>query len=239
VTEGNANYMFMHHVLTGIRVSVSRCNAKPVRDLAPEDFEAVYKIALTCKTGNELAPSSRYDFKICIFYLTMLTRIDPTNYLLSLTGKYVLSELGRPGKSGSFFYFNQDFRFIIKTIHFSGHKFIRCVLNNDYDHVISNPNTLLFRIFGLHTVKLPGNKKIHFVVMRNVLPSNKDIHENYDLESATVGRMKSEAKAEGLSWWIKGIEQYPVSKKDQHYGLFSALGIQDLVKGVSPNCRLC
>jgi len=35
---------------------------------------------------------------------------------MSLTGKYILSELGSPGKSGSFFYYSSDYRFIIKTI---------------------------------------------------------------------------------------------------------------------------
>ena len=54
--------------------------------------------------------------------------MDPADYLLSLTAKYILSELGSPGKSGSFFYFSRDYRFIIKTIHASEHKFLRHIL---------------------------------------------------------------------------------------------------------------
>jgi hypothetical protein len=70
----------------------------------------------------------------CSFNLITLN--DTTyrsEYLLSLTGKYVLSELGSPGKSGSFFYFSQDYRFIIKTIHHTEHKFIRQVLKNYFE----------------------------------------------------------------------------------------------------------
>jgi 1-phosphatidylinositol-4-phosphate 5-kinase len=51
-----------------------------------------------------------------------------------LTSKYILSELGSPGKSGSFFYFSQDYRFIIKTIHHAEHKFMRKILK-DYFNV--------------------------------------------------------------------------------------------------------
>lgn len=47
---------------------------------------------------------------------------------IALTGKYVLSELGSPGKSGSFFYFSQDYRFIIKTISHTEFKFLLKIL---------------------------------------------------------------------------------------------------------------
>jgi hypothetical protein len=51
---------------------------------------------------------------------------------MSLTNKYILSEVGSPGKSGSFFYYSRDYRFIIKTIHHSEHKFMRKVLKEYY-----------------------------------------------------------------------------------------------------------
>ncbi len=66
---------------------------------------------------------------------------------------------------------------------------MRKILKSYYEHVQNNPNTLLSRIFGLHRVKLPGNRKIHFVVMGNVFPPNKDIHEIYDLKGSLVGRL--------------------------------------------------
>ncbi|KAJ3194870.1 Phosphatidylinositol-4-phosphate 5-kinase [Irineochytrium annulatum] len=194
VKEGHANYMLMYDMLTGIRVSVSRCNARPARELDAADFAAAHKLAFDV-TGNEMTPSSRYDFKFKDYAPWVFRRIrelfhvDANEYLLSLTGKYVLSELGSPGKSGSFFYFSQDYRFIIKTIHHSEHKFMRDILREYHDHLAANPETLLSRIFGLHRVKLPGNRKIHFVVMGNVFPANKDIHETYDLKGSTVGRL--------------------------------------------------
>jgi 1-phosphatidylinositol-4-phosphate 5-kinase len=148
-----------------------------------------------------MTPSSKYDFKFkdyCPWVFRLIREcfhVDPSDYLVSLTGKYVLSELASSGKSGSFFYYSQDYRFIIKTIHHTEHKFILKVLKQYYEHIKENPHTLLSRIFGLHRVKLPGNRKIHFVVMGNVFPPNKDIHEIYDLKGSLVGREISEEEA--------------------------------------------
>ncbi|CAG8832453.1 14293_t:CDS:2, partial [Racocetra persica] len=55
-------------------------------------------------------------------------------------------------------------------------------------HVKANPDTLLSRFYGLHRVKLPRGPKIHFVVMNNIFPPHRDIHEIYDLKGSTVGR---------------------------------------------------
>ena len=138
--------------------------------------------------GNELTPSARYDFKFkdyahWIFReLREYFHLDPADYLLSLTAKYILSELGSPGKSGSFFYFSRDYRFIIKTIRHSEHKFLRKILKQYHEHVKANPHTLISRFYGLHRVKLPRGRKIHFVIMNNLMPPHRDIHETYDLK---------------------------------------------------------
>jgi 1-phosphatidylinositol-4-phosphate 5-kinase len=52
---------------------------------------------------------------------------------VTLTSRYVLSELGSPGKSGSFFYFSSDYRFIIKTIAPAEHRFFRSILPQYYN----------------------------------------------------------------------------------------------------------
>lgn len=122
--------------------------------------------------GNELTPSARYDFKFKDYAPWVFRdlrdthfHLDAADYLLSLTAKYILSELGSPGKSGSFFYFSRDYRFIIKTISHTEHKFLRSILPDYHAHIKSNPHTLLSRFYGLHRVKLPRGRKIHFVIM--------------------------------------------------------------------------
>jgi 1-phosphatidylinositol-4-phosphate 5-kinase len=111
---------------------------------------------------------------------------------MSLTSKYILSELGSPGKSGSFFYFSRDYKYIIKTIHHAEHKLLRKILPEYYKHVEQNPNTLISQFYGLHRVKMAYGRKIHFVVMNNLFPPHRDIHSTFDLKGSMIGREVSE-----------------------------------------------
>ncbi|KAG5635239.1 hypothetical protein H0H81_011955 [Sphagnurus paluster] len=201
IGEGHVNYVLMYNMLTGIRIGVSRCQAKIKRALTSEDFTAKHKFSFDI-IGNELTPSAKYDFKFKDYAPWVFRalredhfHLDPADYLLSLTSKYILSELGSPGKSGSFFYFSRDYRFIIKTIHHTEHAYLLRILPKYYAHVKENPHTLLSRFYGLHRVKLPRGRKIHFVIMNNIFPPHRDIHETYDLKGSTVGREYPEDKA--------------------------------------------
>ncbi|PIA19471.1 SAICAR synthase-like protein [Coemansia reversa NRRL 1564] len=193
ISPGHANYVLMYNMLTGIRVSVSRCEAKDSRPVRADDYDAQHKYSFDV-VGDEMTSSSRYDFKFkdyapwafrCIREAFHLSTED---YLVSLTDKYILSEVGSSGKSGSFFYYSQDYRFIIKTVHHTEHKFMRHILPQYYEFVRKNPHTLLSRIYGLHRIKLPHGRKVHFIVMSNILPPNKDIHAQFDLKGSMQGR---------------------------------------------------
>lgn len=193
VDQNHVNWVTAYNMLTGIRFTVSRTNAKLDRPLTDADFDARHKFSFDI-TGNELTPSAKYDFKFKDYapwvfrHLRAKFKLDPADYLMSLTSKYILSELGSPGKSGSFFYFSRDYKYIIKTIHHAEHKFLRKILKEYWSHVEENPNTLLSQFYGLHRVKIPYGRKIHFVVMNNLFPPHRDIHQTFDLKGSTIGR---------------------------------------------------
>ncbi|KAL4940104.1 hypothetical protein BDV06DRAFT_25677 [Aspergillus oleicola] len=197
VDRNHVNWVTSYNMLTGIRFTVSRINAKMDRELTPADFDAKHKFSFDI-TGNELTPSAQYDFKFKDYapwvfrHLRSRFRLDPADYLMSLTSKYILSELGSPGKSGSFFYFSRDYKYIIKTIHHAEHKLLRKILPEYYKHVEQNPNTLISQFYGLHRVKMAYGRKIHFVVMNNLFPPHRDIHSTFDLKGSMVGRDVSE-----------------------------------------------
>lgn len=268
VSEGHVNYVTAYNMLTGIRVSVSRCNAKVDRELKDDDFTACNKLAFDL-SGNELTPSAKYDFKFKDYspwvfrHLRELFKLDPADYLISLTSKYIVSELGSPGKSGSFFYFSRDYRFIIKTIHHSEHKQLRRFLRDYYNHVKANPNTLISQFYGLHRVKLPFGRKIHFIVMNNLFPPHRDIHRTFDLKGSTLGRRyKPDGKEKGKTThvlkdlnWLESNEHIklgPINRRRfleqlkidvellkklniMDYSLL--IGIHDLTKGNTENIR--
>ncbi|KAJ5738324.1 hypothetical protein N7493_001479 [Penicillium malachiteum] len=202
VDQNHVNYVTAYNMLTGIRFTVSRINAKMDRELTPADFGAKHKFSFDISTGNELIPSAKYDFKFKDYapwvfrHLRAKFRLDPADYLMSLTSKYILSELGSPGKSGSFFYFSRDYKYIIKTIHHAEHKLLRKILPEYYRHVEKNPNTLISQFYGLHRVKMAYGRKIHFVVMNNLFPPHRDIHQTFDLKGSTIGRDLQESDLE-------------------------------------------
>jgi 1-phosphatidylinositol-4-phosphate 5-kinase len=267
VDQNHVNWVTAYNMLTGIRFTVSRTNAKMDRELTDADFDAKHKFSFDI-TGNELTPSAKYDFKFKDYapwvfrHLRGIFKLDPADYLVSLTSKYILSELGSPGKSGSFFYFSRDYKYIIKTIHHAEHKFLRKILKDYYNHVQENPNTLLSQFYGLHRVKIPYGRKIHFVVMNNLFPPHRDIHRTFDLKGSTIGRdfreedLESNPRAtlKDLNWLRRDLhlELGPTKKqafieqmqKDVklmqklHIMDYSMLiGIHDLEKGNEENLR--
>ncbi|KAJ3366759.1 Phosphatidylinositol-4-phosphate 5-kinase [Allomyces javanicus] len=193
IDQNHEKYAFIFFMLTGIRLSVSRCETKPDRDLLPDDFTAQHKLTSDA-TGAELDPSQRYDFKFKDYCPMAFRKIRTAfglrgaDYLSSLTGKYILSELFSPGKSGASLFFSHDYRYIIKSIHHAEHKRLLKMLPQYVDYVTKHPNTLLARYYGLHRVKMPSQKPVHFVVMANVFPPHYDMHMTFDLKGSTVGR---------------------------------------------------
>ncbi|RKF57987.1 Phosphatidylinositol 4-phosphate 5-kinase its3 [Golovinomyces cichoracearum] len=248
VDQNHVNWVTAYNMLTGIRFTVSRTNAKIDRPLTNADFEARHKFSFDI-TGNELTPSAKYDFKFKDYapwvfrHLRANFKLDPADYLMSLTSKYILSELGSPGKSGSFFYFSRDYKYIIKTIHHAEHKFLRKILKEYFAHVEANPHTLLSQFYGLHRVKMPYGRKIHFVVMNNLFPPHRDIHQTFDLKGSTIGRDYKEenlaknprATLKDLNWLRRNLHLefgpekrnifFEQMEKDVH--LLQRLGIMD------------
>ncbi|KAI9676844.1 MAG: Phosphatidylinositol-4-phosphate 5-kinase [Caeruleum heppii] len=267
VDQHHVNWVTAYNMLTGIRFTVSRTNAKMDRVLTDADFNAKHKFSFDI-TGNELTPSAKYDFKFKDYapwvfrHLRNTFKLDPADYLVSLTSKYILSELGTPGKSGSFFYFSRDYKYIIKTIHHAEHKFLRKILWDYFNHVEENPNTLLSQFYGLHRVKIPYGRKIHFVVMNNLFPPHRDIHQTFDLKGSTIGRELKEEQLEknpratlkDLNWLrrSKHLQFGPTKKRifieqmERDVALLQRLkimdysmlvGIHDLEKGNEENLR--
>lgn len=60
------------------------------------------------------------------------------------------------GKSGSFFFFTHDDKFIIKTMRAGEFKIFLKFLPQYVEHFVKNPTSLLAKIFGVFTVHRQG-----------------------------------------------------------------------------------
>jgi len=99
-----------------------------------------------------------------------------------------LCEMVSSGRSGSFFFKSNDGKYLIKTLPADEHYLLQRILPSYLEHFTGNPNTLLTRFFGLHSMKCGSEKDIYFVVMGNLFDSPLKIHEQYDLKGSTIGR---------------------------------------------------
>ncbi|CAH0490863.1 unnamed protein product [Peronospora farinosa] len=93
-----------------------------------------------------------------------------------------LLERASEGKSGMLFYFTSDRKYLVKTMTKKEHSFLLEVLPLYHQYILKQPNSLLCRFLGCHSMQLPvGWNKMFFVVMKNIFPDGP-VDERYDLK---------------------------------------------------------
>ena len=73
------------------------------------------------------------------------------------------------GRSGSFFFFSHDKKFIIKTMTEDELKLYLKIMPRLSAHHKSTPNSLLAKILGVFTVKMSKIDAVHIMLMENTL----------------------------------------------------------------------
>ncbi|TDH67801.1 hypothetical protein CCR75_004803 [Bremia lactucae] len=111
----------------------------------------------------------------------------------------ILSEHGSEGKSGNIFYFTANKQFMVKSVPKEEFDTLRAILPNYHEYLQSNPNSMLGRYFGCHSISLPiGKRRMYFVVMQNLF-NEGPVDQRYDLKGNRDRRQAvSAATMEGL-----------------------------------------
>lgn len=92
-------------------------------------------------------------------------------------------------KSGSFFFFTHDKKYMIKSHSKDESKFFRKKLPLFYKYYATHNGSLLSRFVGLHRVENPDIGKVHFIVMRNVFGAiTHSLRWRFDLKGSSEGR---------------------------------------------------
>lgn len=73
------------------------------------------------------------------------------------------------GRSGSFFFFSHDNRFIIKTMSTEEMGWLHQIMPQYVNHFIQNPTSLIAKIFGTFTVQIEGIVPVKVLLMENTL----------------------------------------------------------------------
>ena len=81
---------------------------------------------------------------------------------------------GQGGRSGEFFFFSYDNKYVLKTITINEFNFLEENLFYFHEHYKRNPDSLLAKVYGLFTFK--GNemqRTYHLILMKNILGCSK------------------------------------------------------------------
>jgi hypothetical protein len=217
---GHENWNMVLSMMIGIRMSVGRIKHEMSRELTPVDFIMKEKFSIIPRLANifdsevskRVTMTRFYDYAPMVFQRIRTTfGIHHDDYLRSvgpeqLLGNMVLgnlsslSELSSEGKSGAFFYYTADGKYMMKTVTPKEQQLLKRMLKKYYDHIMKNTGTLIVRFLGLHclTVRkthsragrlIHSDRRLHFVVMGNMFNTPFDIHCRYDLKGSYVGRV--------------------------------------------------
>lgn len=95
------------------------------------------------------------------------------------------------GKSGSFFFFTEDKKFLVKTMPKNERIIYLEMLTKFYQHFKDNRGSMLAKMYGIYTVRLQGMNPIDLMIMGNSIrktsPSNS-IPYKFDLKGSKIKR---------------------------------------------------
>ena len=94
------------------------------------------------------------------------------------------------GKSGSFFFFSHDKKYIIKTMTEGDLSTFKKLFKDFTLHMLDHPTSFLARIYGIYTVKMENIEPVHVVLMGSTKQSiDKNLKSVYDLKGSFVNRI--------------------------------------------------
>ena len=151
--------------------------AAPQANIPPPPAEVIFLL-------NDKYPFR--DFRPATFHkLRQLCNFSEEHYLeiISQPTQERLSE----GRSGAFFFICGDGDLVVKTVEKREANTLLNILDQYFTHLMNNPQSLLVRFLGLHSIRMYGNE-FTFVVMKNIFPPGIQLNEKYDIKGSWVQR---------------------------------------------------
>lgn len=94
------------------------------------------------------------------------------------------------GKSGSFFFFSHDTKFLIKTMTTDDFDAFMSLFRAYFEHINVEKNSLIARIYGVYSVQMDDMNTVYLILMGNTKPiEDKYIKKTYDLKGSMVKRI--------------------------------------------------
>jgi 1-phosphatidylinositol-4-phosphate 5-kinase len=98
---------------------------------------------------------------------------------------------GSGGMSGSFFFFTEDKKYIIKTMTFEEKNTLLDMLPNITKYfMVTAGRSLISRVYGIYKVKYPGMNRIYLMIQRNniMIQKHNMLLNTFDLKGSKYKR---------------------------------------------------
>lgn len=104
--------------------------------------------------------------------------------------KYAIDKMSESkGKSGSFFFYSHDRKFIIKTISDGERKTLSEILREYYNYIKEHKESLITKIYGIYTVVIKNASSVNIILMQNLFGCSPiHIQRMFDLKGSSVQR---------------------------------------------------
>jgi 1-phosphatidylinositol-4-phosphate 5-kinase len=206
ISWGDEDWSLILYMMLGIQKSVKANLVDGFNVISEEDFMKIdkYDLKQSEKTTKSHEKTSKFrDFAPLVFAnIRKMCDVTELSYLESLGVENIMESMMKcefssliglisSGKSGSFFYFSDNGKYVLKTLSSDEYKFFKKILPDYYNYLNENPFSLIPRIFGFHNINYASkrkNLKKSFIVMENLFSSGLEVHLRFDLKGSTVGR---------------------------------------------------
>ena len=204
IYKGHHSYDLMRQLQLGIMYSIAQ--AKPGdAPLKKEDFKGF--LVQNFPVGGDLPAFKYKEYAPRVFQrLRHLFGVDDADFLVSLTGGPALREMPSPGSSGCIFFLSEDDRFLIKSVRKEEMGMLLNLIRKYETYIEKNPASLIVRFYGIHRVRPWLGRNARFLVMGNVLPTEKRMHRRYDLKGSTYGRTVGKGRLSDPSVTLKDLD---------------------------------
>jgi len=110
-------------------------------------------------------------------------------------------------KSGEFFFFSGDRKFLIKTVTEREALLLNRMLPSYQHHMRQTPRSLIVRYGGLFSARVPDVGLTYFTVMASVFDSMHQVQETFDVKGSTHNRTMKPGESVGKDndWTSKGM----------------------------------
>lgn len=93
------------------------------------------------------------------------------------------------GKSGSFFFFSKDQRFLIKTMTSEDFNAWMSMFKSYFEHINCFRDSLIARVYGVYAIQMDDKLPVYVLMMGNTKPCDKKyIKKMFDLKGSRIKR---------------------------------------------------